>query len=103
MNLISDADALVEGDEVCATAEESVLAVVEDFVDAGVQVGTSASAEIASSFDEMDQKFAVCKTAGGREAGDAAADDGNGFLSVSDWCCGGDAFPQGLKPTLLLP
>jgi hypothetical protein len=39
VNLLFDTDAAVERKEIGATAEEDMLAVVDDFVDAGVQVG----------------------------------------------------------------
>ena len=39
VDFLFDADAAVEADEVGAAAEEDVLAVVDDFVDAGMQVG----------------------------------------------------------------
>ena len=52
-DLIENADAPVEADEIGAAAEEHVLAVVDDFVDAGMQVGARAPAEVAAALDEL--------------------------------------------------
>jgi hypothetical protein len=56
MNLFRDADALVKADEICAAAEEDVLAVVDDFVDAGMQIGRGTAAKIAAAFEKVHSK-----------------------------------------------
>jgi len=53
MNLIGDSDALVEGDQVGVGADQRMLAVVDDFVDAGVEVGGCTAPEIAAAFNEL--------------------------------------------------
>ena len=80
--LLFDADAPIEADEIGAAAEEHVLAVVDDFVDAGMQVGGCAAAEIAAAFDELDAVAGFGEGAGGTHTGDAAADDGDGASFV---------------------
>lgn len=80
MNFAFDADALVEADEIGAAAEEDMLAVVDDLIDSGMEVRAGAPAEVASSFDEIHRESAVCKRAGGAEAGYTGTDDGDGFL-----------------------
>ncbi len=83
VNLFVDADALVEADQIGAAAEEDVLAVVDDLVDAGMQVGAGAAAEVASLLDEMYLKSAPCNGAGGGHAGYASADDDHGFFCAA--------------------
>jgi hypothetical protein len=78
VNLIENADALVEGDEICAAAEEHVLTIVDDFVDAWMQIGTRAAAQVATTLDQMHAQSGCCKSAGRAHAGNAAADDGDG-------------------------
>ncbi len=68
----------VEADEIGAAAEEDVLAVVDDFVDAGMQIGGGAAAEVAAALDELHAVAGFGESAGGAHAGYAAADDGDG-------------------------
>ena len=56
-----------------------MLAVVDDFVDAGMQVGACAAAEIAAALDQLHAQAGLGKGAGRAHAGHAAADDGDGF------------------------
>jgi len=53
LDAIFHADAAIEADEIRAAAKEHVLAVVDDFIHARVQVGTGASAKIAAAFNEL--------------------------------------------------
>ena len=78
VDFVLHADAVIEADEVCAAAEEDVLAVVDDFVDAGMQIGGGAAAEVATALDELHAIAGFSERAGGAHAGDAAADDGDG-------------------------
>jgi hypothetical protein len=39
MDFVCDTNALIEADEVSAAAKENVLTVIDDFIDAGVQIG----------------------------------------------------------------
>ena len=96
VNLLFDADAAVEADEIGAAAEEHVLAVVDDFVDAGMQIGRCAAAEIAATLDELHAIAGLGQGTGRAHAGHAAADHGDGgvfavvvFLRANS--------PQGLK------
>ena len=76
-NLIGDADAFVELDQVRAEAEEHVLAVVDDFSGAGMFVGRSAAAEEGALLKERDAETGVGQGAGGGESGEAASGDGD--------------------------
>ena len=76
----------IEADEVGAAAEEDVLAVVDDFVDAGMQVGGGAAAEVAAALDELHAIAGFGEGAGSAHAGYAAADDGDGAWCVSLRC-----------------
>ena len=84
MNAVCNADALIEADKICAAAEEHVLAVVDDLVDAGMQIGAGTAAEIGAALDEMDLETALGKSACSGKAGDAGADDGDGSAAVSN-------------------
>src|SRR6185503_547125 len=75
MNLFFDTDAAVKGEKIGAAAEEDVLAVVDDFIDAGMQVGGGASAEVATAFDELHAIAGFGQCTRGAHAGDSAADD----------------------------
>jgi hypothetical protein len=75
---------VVEADEVGAASEEDVLTVVDDFVDAGMQIGRSAAAEIAAALDELHAVAGFCEGAGRGHAGYAATDDGDA-LSLEFW------------------
>ena len=83
VNVVGDADAPVEADEIGAAAEEHVLAVVDDLVDAGMQIGAGAAAEVAAPFDEVHAESGFGKSAGRAHAGHAAADDDHGFFRAS--------------------
>jgi hypothetical protein len=78
MNLLFDADAAIEREEIGAAAEEDVLAVVDDFVDAGVEVGGGATSEVAAALDELHAIAGFGEGAGGAHACDSAADYGDG-------------------------
>jgi hypothetical protein len=60
-DLVGDADALVELDQVGAGAKENVLAVVDDLAGAGMLVGRSASAEEGTLFEEVTRKPASAR------------------------------------------
>ena len=83
MNLIVDADALIEADEIGAAAEEHVLAIVDDFIDAGMQIGTCATAEVAPPLNKIDAQPGFSQRAGGTHAGYAPADDGDRSVGIS--------------------
>jgi len=57
-----------------------MLAVVDDLVDAGVQIGAGAAAEVAAPLNEVDGEAGFGKRAGSRDAGYAGADDGDALL-----------------------
>ena len=87
---------LIEADEVGAAAEQHVLAVVDDFVDAGMQVRRGAATEIAATFDELHAEAGFGQRTSGAHAGDAAADDGDGAGGASPDCS-----VSGFKPVPL--
>jgi hypothetical protein len=86
MDLVEDADALVEADEIRATAEENVLTIVDDFTDAGVQIGTCAPTEITAPLHKTNVKARLGQGACRAHAGHAASDDRNGFVQALAQC-----------------
>ena len=81
---VEDAEAAVEVDEGGATADEDVLAVVDDLASAGMLVGGGAAAEVRAAFEEVHAVAGVGEGAGGGDSGESAPDDGDGFgLRVS--------------------
>jgi hypothetical protein len=80
VDFLVDADAAAEGNEIGAATEEDVLAVIDDFVDAGMEIGTGTAAEIAAAFNEMHAETGFSEGAGGAHAGDTAANDDCGFF-----------------------
>jgi hypothetical protein len=85
VDAVRDADAPVETDEIGAAAEEHVLAVVDDLVDAGMQVGAGASAEIAAALDELHAEPGLGQRAGRAHAGHAAADHDHRLQALSEF------------------
>src|SRR5581483_6575830 len=77
MNLIRHADPLVEADEIRAAAEEQVLAVVDDLVHAWMQIRARASAQVATTLDELHAEAGLSQRAGRTHAGHTAANDGH--------------------------
>ena len=79
-DFIFNADAAVELDKICADAKQNVLAVVDHFSGARMLVGRGTSAEERAAFEEGDAETGVGESAGGGEAGEAAASYGYGGL-----------------------
>src|SRR5579864_7868750 len=77
-DFLFDTDALVEPDEVGAAPEKDVLAVVDDFADARMQVRGSAAAEVGAALGELHVVAGLSERASGAHAGYSAADDGDG-------------------------
>ena len=75
VDLIVNANAFVESDEVGAAAEENMLTVVNDFVDARMQIGAGAPAQIAATFDKLYVKTCFSQRTGSAHAGDTTSDD----------------------------
>jgi hypothetical protein len=96
--LIGDADVLVELNQVCADAEQDVLAVVDNFSSAGMLVGRCATAEERALLKERDPKPRVRQGAGGGESGEAASGDGDSRLG---WSARHSIRPFGIFGTLL--
>jgi hypothetical protein len=101
VNLLLNTDAAVKREEVGAAAEEDVLAVVDDFVDAWMKVGGGATAQIAPPFDEVHAQAGFGQGTGSAHAGNAAADYGDGAGGGLEWC-GLQAFLRGSRPALVL-
>src|SRR5450432_3079782 len=93
-NFIFDADGFVERQQICAGAEQDVLAVVHDFAGAGMFVGGGASAEVGAAFEDGDLKAAASKGARGGNSGESASDDGY---------CGGTVRHQTIRCNNPLP
>jgi hypothetical protein len=74
VNLLLDSNPPVEADQIGAAAEEHVLAVVDDFIDAGMTVGAGPTAEVAAPLDELDAKTGLGQRTGSAHAGHASAD-----------------------------
>ena len=56
VDAVRDADASIEANEIRAAAKEHMLAVVDDLIDARMQIGTGAPAEVAAPLDELHAK-----------------------------------------------
>jgi hypothetical protein len=78
VNLLIYTDSLVEADEVGAAAEEDMLAVIDDFVNAGMKVRRGATAKITAALDELHAITGLRERASGGHACYTAADDGDG-------------------------
>ncbi len=74
-NLVLDPDDTIKGDQVRATAEEHVLAVVHDLPSSGMFVRRSAASEIGTAFEDGYAETAVRERARGGKAGQSASDD----------------------------
>ena len=72
--------------QIGAAAEEHVLAVVDDFVDAGMQIGAGAPAEIAAALDQLHAEAGLGQSAGRAHAGYAGADDGDYGFCCTVFC-----------------
>ena len=79
VDLVIDANAAVEGEEIRVGADKRVLAVVDNFVDAGMEIGAGAAAEIRAALEEGDPQAGLGESAGGAHAGYAAADYRHGL------------------------
>ncbi len=79
-DFVFHANATVELDQVCADAEEYVLAIIDHFAGPGMFVGRGASTEIRTALEEGDAEAGVGERAGGGKAGEAATGDGYGEL-----------------------
>jgi hypothetical protein len=103
VNLVRNAEMMVEADEIGAAAEERMLAVVDDFVDAGMEIGTGATTEVAAALDELHAEASLGESAGRAHAGDTCADDGDG-LPVILFLAGLHPISSGAKaPAFLRP
>ena len=80
MDAIRHADAAIEADEIGAAAEENMLAIIDDFVDTGMQIRAGASAEIAAALDELHAEASLGQGAGCAHAGNTGANDGDGCV-----------------------
>jgi hypothetical protein len=101
VNLVGYADALVETLQVGAAAEQDVLAVVDDFVYAGMQIGGRPAAEIAAALDEVDGKSRFSQGAGRAHACDARADHRHRFLRAFPPVIQSKASP-GMGPIIII-
>ncbi len=57
-----------------------MLAVVDDFIHAGMQIGTGSTAEIAAALEQLHAETGFGERAGGAHARDSASDYGDGLL-----------------------
>ena len=78
MNLLFDADAAIERQQIRTAPEENMLTVVDHFVDAGMQVGGGRPAEVAAAFDKLHAIAGFREGAGCAHTRNAAADNGDG-------------------------
>ncbi len=77
-NFVLHAEASVEVDEIGATTEQDVLAVVDDFASSRMLIRRCPSAEIRATLEQGDAIANFGERAGSGETGEAAAYDGNG-------------------------
>jgi hypothetical protein len=82
MDALRNADAPVEANQIGATAEENVLAVVDDFVDAWMKVRAGPAAQVTAAFDKLDAQPGFGERARSAHASHAAADHDRRF-----WDC----------------
>jgi hypothetical protein len=86
MNLIEDANAHVKAAEIRAATEEHVLAVVDDLLDARMQIRGGTAAKVAALLDELYAKPSFGERAGCAYTGDATADHGHGLSqALQQW------------------
>jgi ectoine hydroxylase-related dioxygenase (phytanoyl-CoA dioxygenase family) len=83
VDLFLDPDAPVEADQIRAAAEEHVLAVVDDLIDAWMAIRACPATKIAPPLNEGHLESAVCKTTGSAHSGHASADYDHRFFR--DW------------------
>src|SRR6185437_4510548 len=76
-NLIFHANTLIELNDIRASAEQNMLAVVHHFSGAGMFVGGSAAAQVRTLFEEGDAETADRQSASGGQSREAAANHGN--------------------------
>ena len=81
-DVVFDADAAIELDQVGAAAEQDVLAVVDHFPGRGMLVGGGASTEEGTAFEKGDFVAGAGEGSRGGQAGQAAAGYGYGFQFV---------------------
>ena len=81
-DLVGHPDAGIEIDQVGAAAEEDMLAVVDHFASAWMEVGGGAAAQVAAALQDGDAKTGVGQGAGGCQPGHAASNYGDGVLVV---------------------
>jgi hypothetical protein len=72
-----DASLLVKVQEIGATTQKDVLAVIDGLARAGMLVGGSAAAEIRTALEESNPVAGAGKSASRGQSGEAAADDGD--------------------------
>lgn len=82
MNPVSHSDALIEPNQICAAAEENVLAVVDDLIDPRVTVRACATAKVSAALDELDAQTGLSEGASGAHAGHATTNYNCRLLSI---------------------
>ena len=83
MNAICDADAPIEANQIRTATEQHVLAVIDNFVDARVQIRRCAPTEITSTLDDLHAVAGLGQRTSRTHPGDAATDDSDGARSAS--------------------
>ena len=74
-DLVGNANSFVELNQICAHAEEDMLAVVDDFSCAGMLVRRGAPAEERTLLKQRNAEAVIGKGASGGESGETASDD----------------------------
>src|SRR5262249_13623212 len=74
-NPFAHAEALIELEQVGATAEQNVLAVIDHFAGSGMLVGRRAAADVGTALEERDLSTSLSQGAAGSQTGQAAADN----------------------------
>jgi hypothetical protein len=73
MNLVRDPNASIEPLEIGAAAEENVLAVVDHFADAWMEIGAGPAAQVTTPLNQLHAQPAFGKGAGSAHSSHASA------------------------------
>lgn len=90
MNLALNADAPIEANQVCAATKQNMLAIIDDFIHAGMQIRRGTPAKISAPFDKLHAKSSLGQRTCRAHACHTAANDGDCarcFSLIVKSCC----------------
>jgi hypothetical protein len=82
VNAVRDTDAAVKTREICAAAEEHMLAIIDDLFHSRMQIGTGTTAQVAAALDELHAQAGFGQGAGRAHAGYAATDNRDSLSGI---------------------